>query len=368
MALRQLLRRFRRKTTYDSPVKRGSASIIYPPDERPVLKIQEHALEVVNISEEGMKFLNLRQIKFGKRGSGTVILSNGKSMDIAGKIVWEPGKEVGLFATPISNSIIYEEVRSLLGKESVRENKKITETKIASPTYRKVLNSDVKDIAVTFWKYMNKDSKETFLDADIQDATQWVLNFLNQDVVGKKIIFEDEKLKTAGVIARAFKRKRSIIKTDKQIEAIAQVKTILEYLNSPFWQNNPMVGRSKKYLENHLRRMTPVIIEELTATVEKLQVYYNGIEIDDSILITDRILKQMAMSFGFTQFGVCERHRRPLVKDKKGNILCIYTECSTVKCPFEAIKAHRMEANFLLGLGKLLTEKGFIKEKEKDRD
>ena len=78
MVLKQLLRRFQRKTTYGSPEKKGSASIIYPPDERPILKIQEHALEVLNISEEGMKFLNLRQIKFGKRGSGTVILSNGK--------------------------------------------------------------------------------------------------------------------------------------------------------------------------------------------------------------------------------------------------------------------------------------------------
>lgn len=235
--------------------------------------------------------------------------------------------------------------------------KKSIEAKQLSSKERSILKSDVRGVAVSFWKYLQKDSKDTFLDADIKDATRWVFYFLQQDVVGKKIVLlDDEKLRTANVVARALKRKRTIIKTDQRKKDVGRVKKIYKYLNNPFWQNSLMVGRLRKYLDNHLRRITPEVIKELTANVEKLQTYFNGIVLDSSILTTDRRLKLMAMDLGYRQFGICEKHKQPLVKDKGGDILCIYTDCSTGKCPFEANKAHGEEAFFLSDLGKLITQ------------
>jgi len=229
-----------------------------------------------------------------------------------------------------------------------------------------VLESDVKDVAVRFWNYLKKDSKDTFLDADIKNVNRAVLNFLNRDVVGQKIVLlEDEKLRTANVVARALKRKRSIIKEEKQKANIAQIKKIYKYLHNPFWEDRLIVGRSRKYMDKHLRRMTPAIIKGLTANVEKLQGYFNGIILDRSILATDITLKQMAMNQGYKQFAVCEKYQQALVKNESGDVLCIFTDCLTGKCPFEASKAHGEEAVFLSHLGELLTKKGFIRDKEK---
>ena len=97
----------------------------------------------------------------------------------------------------------------------------------------------VRDIATRFWKYLQKDSKDTFLDADMKNVTRGVLNFLNQDIVGQKIVLlEDEKLRTANIVARGLKRKRRIIKTAQQKSTIDQLKRIYKYLNNPFWQHS----------------------------------------------------------------------------------------------------------------------------------
>jgi hypothetical protein len=223
---------------------------------------------------------------------------------------------------------------------------------------RSVLESDVKDVAVKFWNYLKKDSKDTFLDADIKNVNRAVLNFLNKDVVGQKIVLlEDEKLRTANAVARALKRKRKIIKEDKQKSTIARIKKIYIYLNNPFWKNSLVVGRSRKYLDKHLRRMTPAIIKELTANVERLREYFNGIILDQRIFASDISLKKMSMKLGYKQFAVCEKHQQVLVKNELGDVLCMmHTDCIPGECPFEAGKAHGEETDFLLRLGELLTK------------
>jgi len=228
---------------------------------------------------------------------------------------------------------------------------------------RSILKSDVRDVATTFWKYMQIDSKDTFLDADIKDATKWVYNFLNNDVVGKKIILlDDEKLRTANVVARVLKRKRRIKKTGKAKKTISKVKEIYDYLHHPFWQNSIMVGTLRKYLDDHLRRMTPAILKGLNANVEKLQTYFTGVVFDNRILAADKKLKKMAMDFGYSQFAICEKHKRPLVKDEAGDILCTHTDCGTGRCPFDANKPHGEEVVFLAGLKNLLAKEGIIRD------
>jgi hypothetical protein len=232
-------------------------------------------------------------------------------------------------------------------------------------TNTNILQSDVKDVAVSFWKYLNKDRNSSFLDADVKDVAKEVLNFLNKDVVGQKVVLlEDEKLRTANVIARALKRKRSIVKTNDEKSTVAQIKKVYKYLKNPFWENSSMVGRSRKYLDDHLRKMTPAIMHGLIANVKKLRAYFSGVVLDESILAADSKLEQLAIIFGYQKFGVCEKHQQPLAKHETGDILCNYTDCSTGKCPFEANKAIGEEIDFLSGLEELFEEMGIITKEE----
>ena len=233
----------------------------------------------------------------------------------------------------------------------------------------RISQTQVKDITTRFWKYLQKDSKDTFLDADMKNVTRGVLNFLNQDLVGQKIVLlEDEKLRTANIVARGLKRKRRIIKTAQQKSTIAKLKRIYKYLNNPFWQKSSMVGKSRKYLDAHLRKMTPVIIQGLTANVEKLQAYFNGIVLDRKIFTSDRGLGQIALDHSFGQFAVCEKHQQALVIDETQHVICIFTDCVTGRCPFEADKAHGEEAVFLSDLKELLKRKGIIGDEKKGGD
>jgi len=253
---------------------------------------------------------------------------------------------------------IYRET-SQADASNTRDVKPNSPNKLSVEKDRSVLESDVKDVAVKFWSYLKKDSKDTFLDADIKDVNRAVLNFLNKDVVGQKIVLlEDEKLRTANAVAVALKRKRSIIKEDKQKETIAQIKKIYKYLQNPFWSESLIIGKSRKYLEKNLRRMTPAIIREFTPVVEKLQEYFNGTIFDSRIFASDISLKQMSMKLGYKQFAVCEKHKQVLVKNELDDVLCMmHTDCIKGECPFEAGKAHGEETDFLLRLEELLLKK-----------
>ena len=114
MDYKKLLTRWQEKDTYGGSEKREFARLAYPSSQRPTLKVKEHELEVFDISEWGLKFLNYMQIKFGKKISGTVKLLSGKSIDINGKIVWQHNNKIGLIITPISETIIIDEIKILV--------------------------------------------------------------------------------------------------------------------------------------------------------------------------------------------------------------------------------------------------------------
>ncbi|MBW2610258.1 MAG: hypothetical protein JRC68_07930 [Deltaproteobacteria bacterium] len=250
--------------------------------------------------------------------------------------------------------------------EKVLSEKALSESRPTPEDSHSILESDVKDVAVKFWKYLKQDRKETFLDADLKDVSSAVINFLGQDVAGQKIVvLEDETLRKANVVARALKRKRSIIKTDKEKSAIAHIRKIHKYLNNPFWQHSVILEKSQKYLSNNLRRVTPSLLKGLTDIVEKLQTFFNGNVFDDNIFSNDVALKQMSMNLGFKQFAVCERQKIALAKNKTGEVFCTNTGYCKVKCPFDACKAHGEEKDFLTLLCELLTKMGIIKYSEK---
>ncbi len=114
MGFKKLLKRWHGKDKYDGPEKRKFARLIYPPSQRPTFKIKEHKLEVIDISEEGLKLLNPMLEEFVGKVYGTVALLSGKSMGISGKIVWRAEGTLGFLATRIPESTIIKELRTLL--------------------------------------------------------------------------------------------------------------------------------------------------------------------------------------------------------------------------------------------------------------
>ncbi len=261
-------------------------------------------------------------------------------------------------------SMIRSEKRPVLNT-SVSENSdrafEFAEARQAQQRTKSILHSGVKDVAAIFWRYL-KEKPYSLLEADVKDIAKEIYGFLNQDVVGPKVILlDDEKLSAANAAARFLKRKRHVIKSDKQKSAIDKLKKIYKYLHNPFWQNSAMVGATRDYLDDHLRKMTPEILKRLYTRVRRLQTYFDGNVMDDRTLNADTTLKQMAMDFGYQQFAICEKHQQPLVRDDTDDVICNYTDCSTGKCPFEAGKAHGEEVDFLSGLRELLMKMRIIR-------
>lgn len=114
MVLKRLLELWQDKKKYEDTERRKYIRLVYPPMTRPRLKIRKHDFEVINISQEGLKFINYKKIELGEIIYGTVTLLTGKSLKITGKIMWKGGDEVGLLATRISQSVVIEEIKILL--------------------------------------------------------------------------------------------------------------------------------------------------------------------------------------------------------------------------------------------------------------
>ncbi len=81
----------------------------------------EHAFEVLNICETGLKFLNHQEEPFDQKVSGKVAFENGGSIEIEGKIRWESGQEVGLFVTRIPAFVVKQEIRTFIRQEADEE-------------------------------------------------------------------------------------------------------------------------------------------------------------------------------------------------------------------------------------------------------
>jgi len=79
-----------------------------------VLKVGNYKVEVVDISEGGMKLFNYMQHEFGPNIQGMIVFPSGASYEVNGEVVWQFKKEVGLLSERIPRFIIEEEIEYLL--------------------------------------------------------------------------------------------------------------------------------------------------------------------------------------------------------------------------------------------------------------
>jgi hypothetical protein len=117
------LERFQGRDQYVGQEKRKYVRVLYPPQKRPVLKFGNYKVEVVDISEGGMKLFNYMQHKFGPDIQGMIVFSSGASYEVNGKVAWQFKNEIGLFSNPIPLFIIEGEVEYLLRYYQEKEAK-----------------------------------------------------------------------------------------------------------------------------------------------------------------------------------------------------------------------------------------------------
>ena len=91
--------------------KRKYDRLVYPSTKRPILKIGDHKVEIVDISERGVKFLNDNGIEFDQMIHGTAVLLSGKTIIVDGEVSRSLNRECGLLINPIPRSIISKEKR-----------------------------------------------------------------------------------------------------------------------------------------------------------------------------------------------------------------------------------------------------------------
>ncbi len=122
MTLGNLLRTWQKKSKIGFPEnrteRRSGVRLVYSPANRPILKVSGRELEVLDISEKGLKVLNYKRLKFGEQVSGTVVFSSGKEIEVMGNIKWHIEGQFGIFAAKIPQTLILEEVQILLKEMS----------------------------------------------------------------------------------------------------------------------------------------------------------------------------------------------------------------------------------------------------------
>ena len=91
--------------------KRKYDRLVYTSTKRPLLKIGEHELEIIDISERGVKFLNDKEIEFDQIIHGTAVLLSGKTIIVDGEVSRSLNRECSLLINPIPRSIISKEKR-----------------------------------------------------------------------------------------------------------------------------------------------------------------------------------------------------------------------------------------------------------------
>ena len=121
MILKKFLEKRAEKAKHYETEKRDFVRLVYPPDKRPVLTIGDNAFEVLNVCRTGLKFLNHMEKHFNDQVFGKVTFKNGGSIKINGKIRWENGREIGLFATNIPAFVIKQEIRTFIRREASEE-------------------------------------------------------------------------------------------------------------------------------------------------------------------------------------------------------------------------------------------------------
>ena len=97
---------------HDGPERREHTRIVYKPSQRPSLEVENHELEIVDISEGGVRIIIDPNIIlfYEPLTQGTLNLLGGDRIDIEGEIVWIIGDEVRLkFRSLIPSTTIKKE-------------------------------------------------------------------------------------------------------------------------------------------------------------------------------------------------------------------------------------------------------------------
>lgn len=101
-----------------APGKREFVRLEYPPGNRPVLKLKESQLEIIDISEKGLKLSNQDQLPLGRLIHGEAELLSGRIVPVDGEVAWSLNNEVGLLMALLPSSIIAEERRVVSASKS----------------------------------------------------------------------------------------------------------------------------------------------------------------------------------------------------------------------------------------------------------
>jgi len=117
MRIEELIARlewYQGKATYSGNEKRKNTRLIYPAQKRPILKTGKHHLEVLDVSEGGMRLFNYLRYRLDPSIQGIVAFISGASFEVKGKTIWHYKNELGLIYCQIPRIIIEEEAGYLL--------------------------------------------------------------------------------------------------------------------------------------------------------------------------------------------------------------------------------------------------------------
>jgi hypothetical protein len=81
---------------HEGSEKRTYIRIAYRPENRPKLNLGYNVLDVIDISESGIRIANYKKNKLDKHVRGTMTLLCGETVAIDGDVVWERNGEFGL--------------------------------------------------------------------------------------------------------------------------------------------------------------------------------------------------------------------------------------------------------------------------------
>ena len=109
--------------TPDLPNRRGHYRISYEAGQRPTLRIEapsleltgEHEFDVLDISEQGVRFQNDQNVHFSDTVRGEIVFIDGETVMIEGQIVRETGAQLSLkLLSPIPFKSIIKEQRRII--------------------------------------------------------------------------------------------------------------------------------------------------------------------------------------------------------------------------------------------------------------
>ena len=99
--------------------KREYPRIFYENIDKPKFVVKKNTFEVVDISQQGIRFINDKRVLLTKHLSGTLSLNNGDSVEIKGLLKWEKDFYFGLSLEElIPSSIIDKEQLFISGRET----------------------------------------------------------------------------------------------------------------------------------------------------------------------------------------------------------------------------------------------------------